>query len=822
MQYTIREIQEATCGAFLNPVVPDSTVTNIVYDTRKITFPDSSIFFALKGPRVDGHQYLQHAYDKGIRNFVVAHKVDISLFPEAIFIICDDTLSALQKLATTHREALEMPVIAIIGSNGKTIVKEWLAQALSTKYKVGKSPLSYNSQIGVPISMLSISPKDDLAIIEAGISQKNEMASLQSIVRPTLGIITNIGDAHSQGFGSIQQKLDEKLNMFSDSDHIIHCSDHAEVSEAIDKRFASKITGWGTRIDSTVKVTATDTKEDETTLTIDHNDKAYTIRIPFTQKEMCENAMHVISYLLHDDWTEEEIQNVVMDFSTLPNRLEIKEGINDCLLINDSYSSDLKSMQLGLEQLSKLKNGKEKVLIISGMDHRASEDDNLTTLSTLINDNAIQKIFAIGMAPAALDTTADVSYYNSTEDCLQDPALSLLSNSAILIKGARKYKLERIYDLLAMQVHQTSLETDLTAIRHNLNFYRCLLKPTTKIMAVVKAEAYGSGSARMVSFLEEQKLDYLGVALIDEAVKLRKIGCRIPIMVFNIQDGNLNQLWEYDLEPEVYSLTILTKLSAVAHRQQKRLRIHIKVDTGMHRLGFMSQEIPALIKKLQNKDLLEVGSIFSHLAASESAHHDNFTHKQILSYDSQFREISSALTRNSDTAIPFRHILNTAGIIRHTAHQYDMVRLGLGLYGIDTTKEKSELLMPAHTLTARILQIKSLKKGDSTGYSRSGWAEKDTQIAIIGIGYADGLMRLAGNGRHKVLVNGVLYPTMGNICMDVTILDLGLHHLLKQGDSAIIFGPTHPIENLAKACNTISYEIISRLSPRIKRTYIFS
>lgn len=823
MVFSIHEIQEATSGRFLNSTIHDYyTIKNLVYDTRKITFPESSIFVALRGIRSDGHQYLHQAYSKGIRNFLVSETIDVKSYPDANFIDCKNTLEALQKWAISHRRSLQGPVVAITGSNGKTITKEWLAQALSAKYQVGKSPLSFNSQIGVPISVLGISTSHEQIIIEAGISKQNEMAVLQKIVKPTLGIFTNLGDAHSLGFESKQQKLSEKLRLFSDCKRIIYCYDQPLVREAMSKYSCNEKISWGSNEAAAVRILMTTTKEDKTKLSLQYGEVTLEVLVPFAQKEMSENAMHVITYLLVDGWTEDEIQKAVLEFSTLPNRLELKQGINDCLLINDSYSSDLTSMRLALEQLSSQGRHKEKVLIMSSMDHVSPENDLSYELSKLINDKGIQKIFAIGMAADSLRTEAEIHYYDTTEDCMLDPKLSMLRHATILIKGARKFQLERIFNILSLQVHQTRLETDLSAIRHNLNYYRSLLKPATKIMAVVKAEAYGSGSIQMVKFLEQQHLDYLGVALIDEAVQLRKNGCRIPIMVFNIQEGNLSQLWEYNLEPEVYNFSILEKISTIAGHRSRPLKIHVKVDSGMHRLGFMPDEIPKLSEDLKNNPWLKVTSIFSHLSASESKAYDNFTSEQLENYEIQFQNLSSLLEEKSGTVAPFKHILNTAGIIRHTEYQYDLVRLGLGLYGIDTTNEKSAELMPAHTLKSKVLQIKPLAKGHSTGYSRSGQTDEDTNIAIISIGYADGLMRQAGNGNHQVLINGTAYPTLGNICMDVTIVDLGLDHGVKEGDDVVIFGPDNPVEKLAIACQTISYEIISRMSPRVKRTYIYS
>ncbi len=814
MKQPISHIKKSTAGQYLQSVNPHSIISNVVYDTRKISYPQSSIFVALSGKNNDGHKYLDQAYKKGIRSFLVSKKIDPALFPDANIILCEDTLIALQIWATAYRTTLDYPIVVVVGSNGKTITKEWLAQALQSKMKVGKSPLSYNSQLGVALSLLSLAEDNDLGIIEAGISEMNEMDRLQQMVRPNIGIFTNIGEAHKSGFPSLEVKLHEKLMMLQNCQTIIFNRDATLINREIEKLDNHSLS-WGLHPESDIQLFPSDQNEKE--IKFKYKDQQGHINFPFASSQLKENAMHVIAFLLLKKWQTEDIQSLISQLSPLPNRLELKEGINNTLLINDSYSSDLTSMRMALEQMDQIDTNSEKVLILSRMEEQGEDDLTYRKLTRLINEKGISKVIAIGIPDAKLDISPQTIYYNSADECIESGILSTLRDSTILIKGARSYKLERIYDLMSRQVHQTSLETDLTAVRHNINIYKSLLKPATKLMAVVKAEAYGSGSIQMVNFLREQRVDYLAVALIDEGVTLRQRGCDIPIMTFNIQEGDLDHLWAYDLEPEVYSFHILGQLIQTALRHDKVLKIHIKVDTGMHRLGFLESELPILIDQLRAAPIA-IASIFSHLSASDTEALDTFTKAQFDSYNRSYDIITKGLQLSIP---PLRHILNSAGIVRFHEHQYDMVRLGLGLYGIDTSDQISNQLMLAHRLTAKVIQIKQLPEGKTTGYNRSGKATEDTEIGIISIGYGDGLMRLIGNGQFQVQIQGKLYPTLGNICMDVTIVDLGINHGVSVGDEVVLFSPNYPISKLSDACKTIPYEILSRLAPRVKRTYIY-
>jgi len=608
MLYSIESICTIIQGTLLNTTAVDAKLSNIVFDTRKISFHKQSIFIALQG-KTDGHQYIGDAYQKGVRNFIVSERVETSAYPDSNFIICSNTLVALQSWATHHRAQLDTSFIGITGSNGKTIVKEWLAQALEKKYQVGKSPQSFNSQLGVALSVLNVTKEKELAVIEAGISKQNEMSALEPMIKPHIGIMTNIGDAHSKGFSDKTQKLQEKLKLFDEAQIIIYNCDQDFLHQHLSKKHELKTISWGSHPQADISVIHKTDKETGTAIEIKHGVETFHLTLPFLGEQMYENSMQVISYLILDNWSEKEIQEVIIGLSALPNRMEIKQGSHNCILINDSYSADLASTQIAIEQLDQLAQDKRRVLIISVFDQQRDTHATNESLAQLINEKNITEVIAIGIPPNSLTVKSKIEYHNSTEDFMATLQADRFQDSAILIKGARKYRLEKISELLAQQIHQTKLETNLSAITENLNVYKSLIKTDTKIMAVVKAEAYGSGSQQMVRFLEGQKVDYLAVALIDEAVQLRKNGCKLPIMIFNIQEGNLGQLWEYNLEPEVYNFSILDKLIKAAKQTDQKIKIHLKIDSGMHRLGFLSSEIASLATLLATLPQLEIASI---------------------------------------------------------------------------------------------------------------------------------------------------------------------------------------------------------------------
>ena len=814
MVYHIEDISELTGGKIILQSAATAAIKNIVYDTRKISFPQQSIFVALKG-KVDGHNCIAAAYNKGIRHFLISKNIDLSLFPDATVIHCEDVLSSLQSWARKHRTQLDIPIIAISGSNGKTIVKEWLHIALNQKYQVGKSPLSYNSQLGVALSLTQLDRQLDLAIIEAGISQTGEMSSLAQMIRPQVGILTNIAAAHSSGFADKEEKLKEKLLLFQQVDLLIYNRDQPLVSTVLVSQPELNTLSWGHDDASDIQILTQNPKDHITEISLRYGERKYNFTLPFTNQIMIENCLHVVSYLIWDKWKESEIQKSIHHFSPLPNRLEVKQGVYNSLILDDSYSSDPAAMHIALENLEQLAGEKEKIVLLTPYEQQKNQEP-YEALSALLREKKVSRVIGIGFSAKQQAVLNSAEHYTSVTSFLSllDP-LSL-ADKVVLIKGARKYALDKISAALSEQVHQTCLETNLSAITHNLNFYKSKLRPETKIMAVVKAEAYGSGSDQMTTFLQSQQVDYLAVALVDEGIRLRKQNCSLPLMIFNVQENNLEQLWEYELEPEVYSFSILYQLLKVAQAQTSPLKIHLKLDSGMRRLGFLEEDLPQLIQLLREQKYLHVTSVFSHLASSESAVDDSFTQEQFELFDKLYDRLATALDIR-----PLKHMLNTAGIVRFPGQQYDMVRLGLGMYGIDESGLVQQELEKGHTLKAKVIQIKPLAKGETTGYNRKGSNTNDTMIAIVSIGYADGLMRSAGNGQHHFTIQDRSYPTIGNICMDVMMLDIGKNSGVNIGDEVIIFGTKPSIESLATSCNTITYEIISRIAPRVKRTYIY-
>lgn len=819
MKYQIDKIKEITEGQFLIENGLSTVITNVVYDTRKISYAKASIFVALKGENNDGHNYIADAIKKGITNFIVDQDLEIGSSYEVNIIKVKSSLVALQTIARHHRNQFSYPVIGITGSNGKTMIKEWLSQALNSKYNIVKSPQSYNSQLGVCISLLEMEDSHEVAIIEAGISTVNEMEKLEKMIQPTVGILSNIGDAHSSGFKNNKEKLEEKLKLFKGCKALIYSNIEEAIDTTIRKTDIKKILCWGLDNSSAIVVKEIKKGQNQTSINLSHKGQLLNLVIPFNQDDLIENCMHIISYLILDGWNEKEIQERIIEFQDIPNRLELKEGKYESLLINDSYSADIASFQLALEYQEQHAGEREKILILTPLEDQSDQGQSYHKLYDLISQKNITQIIGIGIKSKFSQhfENLDFIFYADSNACILNHNFSKYANACILIKGASKFNLEIISDHLSKQVHQTILETNYNAVAHNLNVYKSFLKNETKVMAIIKAEAYGSGSIEMAHFFARKNIDYLGVALIDEAIKIRHSGIETPIMIFNIQENNLDLLWEYNLEPEIYSIQLFDAIIHRANVINKPLCIHIKIDTGMHRLGFEKSQIETIISKVSNNKNIIIQSIFSHLASSENHDHDTYSENQFKLFEELSNKLSEGLGYK-----PMRHMLNTGGVIRFPKYQYDMVRIGIGLYGIDETKSIHNKLEKAHTLKAKILQIKKLKAGDATGYNRSGIVDRDKTIAVISIGYADGFMRMSGNGHFAVLVNGIKCPTIGNVCMDVSMIDISHMNDVKEGDNAIIFSKELPIQELAESCQTISYEIISRIAPRVKRTYIYN
>jgi Alr-MurF fusion protein len=790
-------------------VVHDRPVQYLLTDSRKVIQQESSVFFAIQGPHHNGHQYIKSLYKSGIRQFVIEQNINVEDLPEANFLQVDSSLEALQKIVAAHRSQFSIPVIGITGSNGKTIIKEWLYQLLSKEYTIVKNPGSYNSQLGVPLSVWQMQHYHTLAIFEAGISMPNEMEKLATIIKPTLGIFTNIGTAHDENFSLIGQKIAEKLKLFSDVNAIIYCADHVLIHEAV--RASSKpYLSWGFSNEADVQVSKLNDGYH-----IKFSTTTFTITFPFTDKASVENAFHCIAVMLYLAVNPETIKERIRMLRGVSMRLELKEGINQCQLIDDTYNNDLGGLQISLDFLSNQQQKTSKALILSDILQSGLTDETLTDkIAQLVNKSGVQKFIGIGevlLKAAKKFTISSTSFYSSTAEFLNALTETTFAHEIILVKGARIFEFEKIVSQLQHKVHGTVMEVDLGALTHNLNYFKSKLNASTKLMVMVKAFAYGSGSIEVANVLQYHRVDYLGVAYADEGVELRKNNIRIPIMVMNPTQEAFHAMVAFDLEPEMYSFTILRQF--ISFLNGKPWKIHIKLDTGMHRLGFNEHDVHDLIQILLENKNLEVASTFTHLAGSDEAEHDAFSQQQAENFLQEASKISTALGYN-----PMLHALNTPGILRLPQWQFNMVRLGVGLYGVDPTTNKHPLKVVA-TLKTVISQIHHIHEGESIGYGRKGKAIKPMTIATIAIGYADGYSRGFSRGVGEVVVNGHHAKVVGNVCMDMTMIDVtGIS--VKEGDEVIIFGNDNPIDEVAQSINTIPYEILTNTSSRVKRVFV--
>lgn len=827
MNYTVNEINTIIKGSLLQ-YVKDVIVTSVCIDTRLITNGTTQLFFCLIA-RNDGHQYIETAYSKGIRNFVISENVLLEQFPNANFILVKNTTTALQQLAAYHRMQFQIPVIGITGSNGKTIVKEWLYQLLFNDKRIVKSPKSYNSQIGVPLSVLNMEQGDELAIFEAGISTVGEMEKLQNIIQPTIGILTNIGAAHDAGFSSKDEKIKEKLILFKDSQSLICCYDmpliYGVVGELKNENPTLKIISWSVNIDSTLTIEFLEKTASYSIYSIDGStyDAVFKIpktkmKIPFTDDASIENCLHCITTLLWLGYSVDDVQKKILSLRNLPMRLELKYGINNCTIIDDSYSADFNSLQIAFDFYKQQETQKKKILIISEFEESGlNEKDFIKKLKSFLQETKFDKL--IGVGNAFMHEIESLAYvvkewyvFESTEKLLEQFNILHFENELILIKGARTFSFEKITAQLIGQTHATVLEVNLNALINNLNAYKNNLAKETGLIAMVKAFSYGSGSVEVASLLEKNKVDYLAVAYADEGVLLRKNNIQTPIIVMNPDAVDFDRMITYNLEPEIYSLQILQSL--IEKVKDTAINIHIKLETGMNRLGFVENEINELIAILHQHKNINIKTIFSHLAASEDEQLDVFTNEQIHTFMVLFNQ----LQKSFGYAIK-KHILNSSGILRFPEAHFDYVRLGIGLYGVDSTAKIQEQLQVIGRLKTRVAQIKHVKKGDTIGYSRKGIADKDMKIAILAIGYADGYDRRLGNGVGEVFIAGQRAKTIGNICMDMCMADITHIDDVHEGDECEIYGKEISIITQAQKIDTISYELLTRISSRVKRLY---
>lgn len=792
----------------------------ILTDSRSLCFAEETLFFALKTKRNDGHKYIPELYERGVRNFVVSdlpsHMED---YANANFLQVPNPLKGLQRLAEKHRELFQVPVIGITGSNGKTVVKEWLYQLLSPEKVITRSPRSYNSQIGVPLSVWLMNESTELGIFEAGISEMREMEALQSIIRPTIGVLTNIGGAHQENFFSLEDKCMEKLALFKDCDVVVYDGDNRLISNCVSKSlFSSREIAWS-RTDNERPLFIESIEKGETSTTIQYRYLGMPNQyvIPFIDEASIENSLHCLAVALYLMLSPEKIRERMAGLEQVAMRLEVKEGQNGCILINDSYNSDLASLDIALDFMSRRSEdkGRKRTLILSDLLETGQSSKLLyRQVAELVHNRQVDKIIGVGeeIRSAASRFEIEKYFFRTTEELLASDLLAELKNEVILVKGSRSFRFDEVTDRLELKVHETILEINLNALVDNLNHYRSKLKPETKMVCMVKASAYGAGSYEIAKTLQDHRVDYLAVAVADEGSDLRKAGITSSIIIMNPELTAFKTLFDYKLEPEVYSFNLLNELIKAAEKEGvTNFPVHIKIDTGMHRLGFAPSDIPELIARLKRQSSVIPRSVFSHLVGSDSTQFDDFTRMQIEMFERVSNELQSAFSHKI-----LRHICNTAGIGRYPEAQLDMVRLGLGLYGVDPFS--NSILSNVSTLKTTILQIRNVPKEDSVGYSRKGLLSRDSRIAAIPIGYADGLNRRLGNGNAYCMVNGQKAPYVGNICMDVCMIDV-TDIDCKEGDKVIIFGDELPVTVLSDVLGTIPYEILTSVSNRVKRVY---
>ena len=811
---------------------PDDTILHLLTDSRTLTEIDGTIFFAIPTKRNSGSRYIDGLYQRGVRNFVVPTSFAADYHDANIWRV-DDVLMALQRIAAAHRAQFSIPVVGITGSNGKTIVKDWLVQLLSDEHRIVSSPKSYNSQIGVPLSVWQMSPENDMAIFEAGISETGEMTRLQNVIQPTLGIFTNIGHAHDENFLTRQQKVAEKLQLFTHCDLLIYSTDHKEIHNVISQiesfHHINRFT-WGTSDDNAVQLLSATVTDRSTTLTIrylatqspSHSATPFSVTIPFVDRASQENVMHCITLMLHLGYTSDDIAARCAKLTPVEMRLEMNEAVNNCLLINDSYSLDINSLSIALDFLQHEHQHFRKTIIISDFMQTGMPDNELySQVAQLANQRGISRLIAIGPALSHnrnCFTGIESLFFDSTDQFLQDFDTSTFENETILLKGARVFGFEKIAKLLQRKSHETIMEVNLDAMIHNLNVYRSRIRPETKLMAMVKAASYGAGKVEVASALQFNHIDYFTVAYADEGVDLRRNGISVPIMVMNPEEASFDDIIKYNLEPDIYSFRILDLFAARVRLLGGRRSIHVEFDTGMHRLGFSEKDILELGRRLnQCADCLEVKSIFSHLACADDPAMDDFTHIQIDKFRAWSDRLDNLIERPAGVKI-LHHILTSSGIARFPEAQMDMVRLGIGLYGVAPEPEVQAQLQQVSRLVTRISQLKDIAQNESVGYNRRWIAQRPSRIAIIPIGYADGFNRHLGYEQGHVIISGHEVPIIGSICMDmcfVDVSDVECH----EGDPVILFGEGDLLQRNATAAGTIPYEMLTSVSPRVKRVY---
>jgi alanine racemase len=787
------ELASITNGRIIH-LAGDVEVDKITIDSRKILDRPAEIFVAINGPRNDGHRFISQAHQMGIRNFIVEDK-NIHV-PNANVLLVDSAVKALQQIAGAHRRKYSYPVVGITGSNGKTTVKEWLAELLSAEMKVVKSPKSFNSQVGVPLSVLEMS-NHDVAIFEAGISQINEMGNLADVINPTIGIFTNIGEAHGEGFSSLEEKIAEKAKLFGSAERIICRHDHRQVQHYLKENFGDRVVSWS------CSNPEADYFFKAKNQTYHLRDSALVFSLPISNNNQIENALHAILVAHILGVSDQSISDTSAQFRALPMRLELKKAVNGSYLIDDSYNNDLVGLEVALDFMNQQNPHQKRAVILSEILQSSLPDNELyARVKQLFRAKGVDRFFVVGHR---ISNYFEQHAFGTTEQFLAN--MPVFENETILVKGARSFAFEKIVARLEDQSHGTVLEVNFEALRNNLNAYRQLLKPPTKLMVMVKAFAYGAGLSEIASFLQHERVDYLGAAYLDEAVHLRKKGITVPIMIMNPEEIQFELFERFDLEAEIFNKSNLLRLI----NSQCEIGIHLKLETGMNRLGFSEEELEEVLPILANNKL-KVKGVFTHFSSSDNPEEDAYTHEQASAFLKMYEKIVRTLGYS-----PLRHAVNSPGMVRFPEYHFDMTRLGIGLHGFDPTHKLS--LQGVSKLISHISQIKHLKAGQTVGYNRNGKLERDTELAIIPIGYADGYLRVFGNGKGRMNIKEQLAPTVGNICMDMTMVDItGLN--VQEGDVVEVFGAKPTIEDLASWSDTIPYEILTTISQRVKRVYV--
>lgn len=831
MIYTIEKV--ATLIGARRYGEKEATIGWLLTDSRSLCFPEQTLFFALRTKRNDGHKYIDELYRRGVRSFVVEQEpADYQTrFPEGNFLKVSSPLAALQRLAERHRDEFNIPVVGITGSNGKTWVKEWLYQILMPSMKVTRSPKSYNSQIGVPLSVWLLNEQTKVALFEAGISEPGEMLALRDIIQPSIGVLTSLGSAHQENFRSLDEKCMEKLQLFHDTEVMIYPSDDDTVSRCVRRsQYKGERIGWSRYSEKAPmyvrRIEKSHTSSLKSQISYIYKGVEGSYEIPFIDEASIENSITCVTVALYLGLSPEEVAERMSQLEPIAMRLEVKEGQRGLTLINDSYNSDVNSLDIALDFMNRRIENKsqssafntqvKKTLILSDIYQTGESSTELyREVSDLILKRGVDRFIGIGPEISSQASQIEIGqkwFFDNVEQFLQSNLFRSLNHEIVLLKGARPFGFERITELLEQKVHETILEVDLNAVVDNLNYFRSFLKPETKMVCMIKADAYGAGAVEIAKTLQDHRVDYLAVAVADEGVTLRKAGITQNIIVMNPEMSSFKTLFDYDLEPEVYSFRLMDALVKAARAQGiTGWPVHLKLDTGMHRLGFDSSQIDELIERLKRQSAIIPRSVFSHFVGSDSDDFDNFSATQFRVFDEGSKKIQAAFSHKI-----LRHMDNSAGIEHFPERQMDMCRLGIGLYGVDP--RTNNMLSTVSTLKTTILQLRRVPKEETVGYSRKGKLERDSIIAAIPIGYADGLNRRLGNRHCYCLVNGQKAEYVGNICMDVALIDV-TDIPCEEGDSVEIFGKNLPVTVLSDVLETIPYEVLTSVSNRVKRVY---